>query len=191
MAIAATAAEAFERYKGAFDAGLLTQASWHTTADDGRNLACALGVIGDEIGSARDCPAQIMPRWLAQMVPWFFDNQPLDDAKSWGLKFYAELKRLNGVVPFSVVHDWHASVAAPVAIEMAEKRKRDPSPHIALQAVHKRALSGDLAKRDKWASVLRLAYAYAYAYAKRKEIIARYADGMVQCLARVSPEVVS
>ena len=33
-----------------------------------------------------------MPRWLAQMGPWLFDNQNPEDARVWEQRFYAELK---------------------------------------------------------------------------------------------------
>ena len=164
MSIAATASEAFERYEAALSAGNLVQGAWNTEKD-GRHLACALGVIGDHVGSPRDCPAQIMPRWLAQMVPWFFDRQKAEDAYPWGLAFYAELKRIDGKVPFSVVHDWQASVVTPLAIEVSEKRKRKPETHRTLQALHLRALAGDLAARDEWYAALKPAYSDAYANA--------------------------
>ena len=164
MSIAATASEAFERYEAALSAGNLVQGAWNTEKD-GRHLACALGVIGDHVGSPRDCPAQIMPRWLAQMVPWFFDRQKAEDAYPWGLAFYAELKRIDGKVPFSVVQDWQASVVTPLAIEVSEKRKRKPETHRTLQALHLRALAGDLAARDEWYAALKPAYSDAYANA--------------------------
>src|SRR5580693_7391380 len=117
-ATAQTAAEARARYEAAPATHSLAQATWHSTADGGHAVACALGVIGN-INSAKECPAQIMPRWLAQMVVYFFDCQSESDAFAWGSKFYAEIERLNGVVPFSVVHDWQANVVGPLAIEVA------------------------------------------------------------------------
>jgi hypothetical protein len=84
-AIVTSAAEAFDRYHHALEADLLIQAGWHKE-EDGRQLACALGVLGDDVNKPRDCPASVMPRWLAQMVPWFFDRMAFDDAKRWGLE---------------------------------------------------------------------------------------------------------
>jgi hypothetical protein len=160
--IATTAAEAFERYELAFTSNGLVQGAW-SSEQDGRHVACALGVLGDKVSSTADCPATVMPRWLAQMVPWLFDNQKSEDAYKWGLEFYAELKRLDGKVPFSVVYDWHANVATVMGIEAAEKRGRDTAPHKALQALHLRALAGDRADRDTWYTALRKADADAYA----------------------------
>jgi hypothetical protein len=119
MTMAANAREAYDRYEAARARGALIQGGWHSTADDGRQLACALGVIGDRVDSPRECPAQIMPPWLAQMVVWMFDGQRFDDAVTWGSRFYAEIARLDGAIPFSVVHDWQANVVGPLAIEVS------------------------------------------------------------------------
>lgn len=153
----ATAAEAFDRYRAFLDEGRLIQGGWHQE-QDGRQLACALGVLGQEVSSSRDCPAQIMPRWLAQMVPWFFDGQTTEDANQWGLAFYAELSRLNGVVPFSVIHDRHATVVGPIAIETAEKRGRKPEVHKALAEMQFAALTGKTFTADEWRPVLKAAF---------------------------------
>jgi hypothetical protein len=173
MTTAQTAAQAFDLYKAAFDSDALTQGAWHTE-QDGRFLACALGTLGPNVNSPKDCPATIMPRWLAQMVPWFFDTQSVEDAKAWGLAFYAQLKRLNGVVPFSVIHDWQANVVGPLAIETAEKQNRDVAAHKALAEMQAKALAGEKFAADQWRPVLKAAFydiyyhryrAYAYAYA--------------------------
>ena len=201
-----TAQDYATRYKQAFETGALTQGAFHTERD-GRQLACALGVIGPDVESAEDCPAQIMPRWLAQMVPAFFDKQEQDTAFMWGLEFTAELARLNGNVPFSVVHDWHANAVCPLGIEAAEKRGRDPNPHKALRALHLRALAGEKISADEWCPILRTAYANAaadYANADANAEASAYAKtyvnadananandwnklavGMTECLKRV------
>ena len=74
-----TAAQAFELYAEARAADRLTQNAWHRTESDGRQLACGLGVLGPNINGPRDCPASVMPQWLAQMVPWFFDRMAFAD----------------------------------------------------------------------------------------------------------------
>ena len=195
---AQTAAEAFARYRAAFEQDLLIQSGWHETSNDGRHLACALGVLGSAINGVNKCPAAIMPRWLAQMVPLFFDNQDFADAKAWGLRFYAELDRVRGAVPFSVVHDWQANVVGPLAIEVATKLKRDVAAHEALAAMQSEALAGKKFTADEWRPILKAAFRDAYAYAnanayanayadadRKKSVIKRLADGMVDCLSRV------
>jgi hypothetical protein len=162
MAIAVNTKDALERYTAALESDALIQSSWHKEMD-GRHLACGLSILGDEVTSPRECPAQIMPRWLAQMVPVFFDNQKFEDAKSWGLEFYKALDRINGVVPFSVFHDWHFSTVCDVGIKAAEKCGRDIAPHIALKSMHFRALSGEKISADEWRPILKNADADAYA----------------------------
>jgi hypothetical protein len=162
--VAQTAAEYFDRYESALKTNSLVQGAWNSE-QDGRHVACALGVLGDSVDSSSQCPATVMPRWLAQMVPAFFDRQKQDQAFAWGLEFAAELKRIDGKVPFSVVHDWHANVVCPLGIEAAEKRGRDTAPHLALQALHLRALAGDVPTETEWRPVLRNANANADANA--------------------------
>ena len=198
MPLVTTAAEALDRYKAFLDEDRLIQGGWHQE-EDGRQLACALGVLGQDVSSSKDCPAQVMPRWLAQMVPWMFDGQTTADAKSWGLPFYAELKRIDGKVPFSVIHDWHAHVVGPIAIETAEKRGRKPEVHKALAEMQFAALTGKKFTAADWRPVLKAAFfdAYAYAYAAanayayadaRQVVMARLASGLVDCLKRVEVE---
>jgi hypothetical protein len=166
--ITLTAELAFDRYKAFFDADALIQNGWHESKD-GRQLACGLGALDPEINKPSDCPASVMPRWLAQMVPWLFDGMDFADAKDWGLKFYTELKRLQGVVPFSVVHDWQANVVAPLGLEWRTLMGVSTEAQTALQALHVRAMAGDVAPRTAWFDALqpnlRQSYAYAYAYA--------------------------
>ena len=192
MKNATNAAEAYMQYEALLNTDSLVQSSWHSQAQDGRQLACALGALGEDVSSSRDCPAQIMPRWLAQMVPWFFDNQEFEDAKTWGLALYAELKRLDGQVPFSVVRDWQANVVGPLAVKTAEDQKRDTTSHQALVAMQKAAAGGQNFTADEWRPVLKAAfldiyrfryrtyadadaYAYAYAYADANAYADAYA----------------
>jgi len=189
MTLAQTADEAFDLYETAFTANALTQGSWHKR--NGKDLACALGVLGDEINNVRDCPASVMPRWLAQHVVWFFDGQSFDDAKAWGLAFYAELKRLKGVVPFSVVHDWQATVVGPFAIETAALRKLDQALPEALRALHERAMKGEKISRDEWYAGLQPAFrqlypANAYAYADADAYADANADAYANAYANAN-----
>ena len=174
----ATAHEAFERYTAFYEEGRLVQSDWRTTDDDDRVLACALGVLGQDVESSNDCPAAVMPRWLAQIVVHLFDRQLFDDACDWGLRFYKALDRLDGNVPFSVVHDWHATVVTVLGIEAAQKSGSDLKPHEALQALHRRALAGEIIDVSEWRTVLRNAdaYANAYAYAYANAYAYAYAD---------------
>ncbi len=166
---ATTAAEALDRYEAFLSHDAIVQRMWHGSGANGRKLACGLGVIGPAVFSPRDCPAAIMPRWLAQMVPWLFDGQSKADALAWGSRFYSELARLNGSVPFSVIHDWQSNIVGPLAIEVSTKRCRKVETHEALKAMHADALAGKSFTADEWRPVLKAAFfdadAYADAYA--------------------------
>jgi len=181
---AANAHEAFERYAYAYEHDALIQSSWHSEVD-GRQLACALGVLGPEVKGPEDCPAAVMPRWLARMTPWMFDHQEAADAKAWGLAFYAELKRLDGKAPFSVIHDWHATAVGPLAIETAEKRNRKPELHRALMDTHAKAAAGQKFTADEWRPVLTAAFfdVYANAYANAGAAAGAYAYSISYSIA--------
>jgi len=194
LSLVTTAQEAAERYNAFLASDALIQNGWHDE-QDGRQLACALGVLGEEVEGAKDCPATVMPRWLAQMVPGFFDCQRFEDAKDWGRRFYEQLARLGGDVPFNVVHDWQAHTVGPLAVELAEKRGRDVEPHKALAEMQRKALTGQKFTADEWRPILKDAFydiylcrydadadadanadADAYAYANAKADAYAYAD---------------
>ena len=73
----------------------IIQGAWQSEKD-GRNLVCALAAFGapGEINEASDCPADLMPQWLAKLVtsiddgiaadqvPWF-SGALIDRAARW------------------------------------------------------------------------------------------------------------
>ncbi|MFZ4687882.1 MAG: hypothetical protein ACOYLS_01460 [Polymorphobacter sp.] len=160
-----TAHEARTRYDAAMAEGRLVVGKWQSQADDGRHLACALGIIDPSITDPKDCPASVMPRWLAKLTVYFFDGQRADSRLEWGAAFYAELDRLGGKVPFTVINDWHANVLAAswIARAMANGNPNAAAKHTAYQALHLRALAGDNPSQPEWRAVTRDAYADAYA----------------------------
>jgi hypothetical protein len=54
--------------------GRIIQNDWRRDGDDGRELVCALAAFGPDINAASDCPADLMPQWLAEMVPVLDDG---------------------------------------------------------------------------------------------------------------------
>ena len=58
--------EAADRIAAFAREGRLVQDAWHDE-QDGRELACLLGAIGPEVKSPEDCPASVMPAWLAHL----------------------------------------------------------------------------------------------------------------------------
>lgn len=158
--LAASAAEAFDRFERTKNDGLLIRLvrGEHHKEVDGRHLSDILGILGDELRSPSDCPARISPLWLAHAASHLFRGQSHDSAINWGSQFYAELKRLDGAVPFAVIHDWHANVVAPFAIELSARTGPNPwesaAAPKALQCLHARALGGDIFSAEQWHAVL-------------------------------------
>ena len=164
--LASSSADAFDRFERARKDDLLVQGVHHEESG-GRHLSDILGVLGDELQSPSDCPARIMPLWLSHSAFRLFRGQSLDSAKAWGSQFYAELKRLDGRVPFSVVHDWHANIVEPFVIEFSQRPEPNPwrsagRPQ-ALQALHASALGGDKIPADEWYRVLHDAFLHIFA----------------------------
>ncbi|MCA3010279.1 MAG: hypothetical protein INH34_18045 [Phycisphaerales bacterium] len=70
--------------------GRLVQRTWHDE-DGGRELACVLGAISPDIVSDTDCPASVMPRWMAPLTVYLFDGQAKADAMTWAGRFGAQM----------------------------------------------------------------------------------------------------
>lgn len=60
----------------------IMQGSWRGRDGQGRELVCALAAFGPDINGAGDCPAELMPRWLAELVPTLDDGIGRDEV-SW------------------------------------------------------------------------------------------------------------
>ena len=172
--MANTAAEAFEHFERASDDDLARKFFYEGKTPHLRPSGI-LRVLGDELKSSSDCPSQIMPLWLAKAAGWLFDVRlvegtpiiPQDAARAWGLKFYSELKRLDGKVPFSVIHDWHANTIGPLVVKISERDEPNPwrgveSPK-ALQDLHAAALAGRQIAVDEWRPVLIDAFRHIHA----------------------------
>ena len=164
--LAASPAEALALFERTKKDDRLVQDKHHKE-EAGRHFYDILGVLGDELQSPSDCPERIMPLWLAHTASRLFRAQPLDRAKDWGLRFYAELKRLDGKLPFTVIHDWHTNVVEPFAIKFSKRRGPNPWRYVerpkALQSLHARALSRDKIGVDEWRHVLCNAFSHIYA----------------------------
>lgn len=63
-----TIAQRIEMARAAHAEGRIIQNQWRHP-QDGRELVCALAAFGPDINSAADCPADLMPQWLAALVP--------------------------------------------------------------------------------------------------------------------------
>jgi hypothetical protein len=72
--------------------GRLVQGAFHDEKA-GRALACVLGAISHDIGSSADCPAAVMPEWLAGLTVRLFDAPIESDALAWAGRFGAQMAR--------------------------------------------------------------------------------------------------
>jgi hypothetical protein len=52
----------------------LEQGKWHGHGRDGREIACLLGAIHSGINEPAQCPAHLMPRWMARLTVRLFDG---------------------------------------------------------------------------------------------------------------------
>jgi hypothetical protein len=172
--MAGTAAEAYERFERASSDDLARKFFYEGQTPRLRPSGI-LRVLGDELNSSSDCPSQIMPLWLAKAAGLLFDARlvegtpifPEDAAKAWGLKFYGELKRLDGKVPFSVIHDWHANTIGPLVVKISERDEPNPwrgaDRPKALQDLHSAALAGRPIAASEWRPVLLDAFRHIHA----------------------------
>ena len=72
--------------------GRLIKSKWHSVEKDGRQLACLLGAIDDGIKDTIDCPASVMPPWLANLLPTIFDGVTEARASEYGIRFAKALR---------------------------------------------------------------------------------------------------
>jgi hypothetical protein len=170
----ATAAEALERF-ARLSRDDLEVTYFYEGKTPRQHPSAILRVLGDELKGPADCPPRIMPLWLAKAAQPLFNARlhkgdrifPDGAAKAWGLKFYGGLARLDGNIPFSVIHEWHANTIVPLVIEFSERSGPNPWQGAdrpkALQALHAAALAGRRIRADEWRPVLHDAFAHMHA----------------------------
>jgi hypothetical protein len=102
---------------------------------DGRERACLLAALSPEAaaaGSAKRCPATLMPAWLAHLTPWL-DDEPSAEAWPAIVRRYASLARRWHVLDAAA---WErARVGACVAIVVEARSHVDASEAQALAAI--------------------------------------------------------
>jgi len=69
-----TIADRIALARGYHAAGTITQNTWRTQDEQGRELVCALAAFGPDINGSGDCPADLMPPWMASLVPAIDDG---------------------------------------------------------------------------------------------------------------------
>ena len=81
--------------------GRLVQCVWHDE-EDGREIACLLGAAAG-ITDADQCPASLMPAWVAWALPGLFDGQSLPHAQTFARRWGEAM-----ICPEWVRIDWDA-----------------------------------------------------------------------------------
>jgi hypothetical protein len=126
---ALTIGDRLEQAETAWREGRIIQHDWRRGGEGGRELVCALAAFGPDINSAEDCPADLMPRWLAELVPtlddgigtadvpWFM-GELLTRAKAWSVLDDAAWERVRTGLMVGMVRN---AVAAAAGSQPKEK----------------------------------------------------------------------
>ncbi|MBC2876591.1 SpcZ [Streptomyces sp. TYQ1024] len=108
-----------------------------------------------------------LPDWLVQLTGALWDGLEPGTAGEWARRVHDACVRLDGRIPLTVVHDWHARTVVPLLAGPGA------TPYEAVRALHLRAAEGEPVAEDAWAAALesalrdvhRRAYPYADAFA--------------------------
>lgn len=73
-----TVADRIEAAAHALAEGRIIQHAWRRRTD-GREFVCPLAAFGPDINSPKDCPAELMPPWMAELVPVLDDGVAAGD----------------------------------------------------------------------------------------------------------------
>jgi hypothetical protein len=117
-----------------------------------------------------------VPAWLTQVTESLLDG--LDarlDARldatgtpAWAPRLRRLATRPAGMLPFTVVHDWHSRCVGPLVAEASARRGGEPGRHRAVRSLHERASAGQRVTEVEWCAALEPAltevYRYAYPY---------------------------
>ena len=163
----------------------IIQGAWQSEKD-GRNLVCALAAFGPpgEINRASDCPADLMPQWLAELVPaiddgiaedqvpWF-SGALIDRAERWHILNDAAWKRIHTGILVAGVRQ---AIAAAGTVHQTNPPEYWPQVTAACEQVCTALGTGDgLPEAEKAADAARAAANAAYVAADAAARAAAYA----------------
>jgi hypothetical protein len=171
----------------ALSEGRIIQNDWRRSAEDGRELVCALAAFGPDINSSSDCPADLMPQWLAELVPvlddglaaadvpWFM-GELVRGAKCWRILDEAAWDRIRTGFSIGLVRQAIAS-AKPALGETPPAYWTDVES--ACDRVIAALEAGDVNQLEE-------ARAAAWAAARAAEAAARAAEAAARAAARAA-----
>lgn len=130
--------------------GRIIQDAWRQDGGShGRELVCALAAFGSDIHSSADCPADLMPAWLAKLVPRVGDLIAANDVPWFMGKLVVRAKRWQSLDTdaWERVRTGFLIHTIQLAVDEAAKAQSDPKPAYWNQIVDaceqmKRALAG-------------------------------------------------
>jgi hypothetical protein len=99
--------------------GRLVRHQWSGQDKKGRHIACLLGSIHEDIDEPAKCPANVMPLWMAELLPALFDGVVAERAVPLGIQF-AEALRV-GNTDNSVMQRWLIRVVEGAVADAAPK----------------------------------------------------------------------
>jgi hypothetical protein len=140
--------------------GRLVQGTWHQK-QDGLELACLIGAISPEISSDTQCPASVMPSWLAVLTVPVFDGQAKDVALAWAGRFGAQMAQWHRLDDASWFRVWESFCSACVA----DGRRSAASAASAAASASAYAAAAAASSAYAAAAAAAAASAYASAYA--------------------------
>ncbi|MFD4660869.1 SpcZ [Kitasatospora sp. NPDC058444] len=116
-------------------------------------------------------PGAAVPPWLAQVSEVLSDGLGgADAARAWERRVRREVERLDGRVPFRVVHDWYCAAVGPMLAEAGARRGGSVAPQQGVLALHGSALDGGRIDESTWRAALepelRELFHHAYPYAE-------------------------
>ena len=143
--------------------GRLAQRVWHAE-EDGREVACLLGAAAG-INNADQCPASLMPKWLALALPPLFDGQTTAPAMSFARRWGEAMIRPEWtLIDWDAVRtEWLAFVVQQAKDASARVAYAAAADAAAAAAAASSAAAADAADAAAYAAAAAASYAYAHA----------------------------
>jgi hypothetical protein len=114
----------------ALNEGRISQGFWRNNGNNGREMVCALAAFGPDINGSGDCPADLMPQWLAKLVPSIDDGIKLDEVPwfAGGLIERARKWHVLDDAAWGRIRTGFLIAAIKHALQSAEPVQPDPKP---------------------------------------------------------------
>ena len=161
--------EAVQNLRKAIREESLIQGEW-SSEDHGRHLGCLLHQLGNglDIRNHKDCPASVMPEWMAEFVPGAFDGVSADAVYTVAEDFAATLESTTNWTPerWEKLRVDFLCGLIDMAVEAAEPVSKDLQVWSAVAEACKLvqdALRGNGDIKAAWAAARAAAWAAAWA----------------------------